>query len=103
MKRLTGPTLVAVLTKMRKTGGCKLTAKEWAAMQATNISELSAAEQQRRLQGTDLWYQSGFTWAIVAMAQVIRSRLSAKRAGSYAVLHSRTRLCSESPTQFQND
>ena len=54
MKRFTDPTLVSVLTKMRKTGGCKLTAAEWAAMQATNISELSAAEQQRRLQGTDL-------------------------------------------------
>ena len=55
MKRFVGPTLVAVLTKMRKTGGRKLAAKEWAAMQATDINELSAAEQQRRLQGTDLW------------------------------------------------
>ena len=51
-------------------------------MEATDISELSDVEQQRRLQGTDLWYQSGFTWAIVAMAQVIRSRLSATRAGA---------------------
>ena len=51
-------------------------------MQATDISKLPAAEQQRRLQGTDLWYQSGFTWAIVAMAQVIRSRLSATHAGT---------------------
>ena len=51
-------------------------------MQATDISELPAAEQQGRLQGTDLWYQSGFTWATVAMAQVIRSRLSATRAGA---------------------
>ena len=82
MKRFTDPTLVAVLTKMRKTGGCKLTKEEWAAMQATDISKLPAAEQQRRLQGTDLWYQSAFTWAIVAMAQVIRSRLSATRAGA---------------------
>ena len=82
MKRFTDPTLVSVLTKMRKTGGCKLTKEEWAAMQATDISELPAPEQQRRLQGTDLWYQSGFTWAIVAMAQVIRSRLSATHAGA---------------------
>ena len=51
-------------------------------MQATDISELPVPEQQRRLQGTDLWYQSGFTWAIVAMAQVIRSRLSATHAGA---------------------
>ena len=49
-------------------------------MRATDISELPAAEQQRRLQSTELWYQSGFTWAIVAMAQVIRSRLSATHA-----------------------
>ena len=51
-------------------------------MQATDISELPAAEQQRRLQGTDFWYQPSFTRAIVAMAQVIRSRLPAARAGA---------------------
>ena len=78
MKRFTDPTLIAVLTKMRTPGGCKLTQQEWKALQATDISKLSAAEQQERLQGTDLWYQSGFTWATVTMAQVIRSRLSAK-------------------------
>ena len=50
-------------------------------MRATDSSELPAAEQQRRLQSTELWYQSGFTRAIVAMARLIRSRLSATRAG----------------------
>ena len=67
---------------MRKPGGCKLTSQEWKALQDTNISELPATEQQRRLEGTELWYQSGFTWATVAMAQVIRSRLSAKHSGA---------------------
>ena len=80
MKRFTDPTLISVLTKMRMSGGCKLTAQEWAAVQATDINELPGPEQQRRLQGTELWFQSGFTWAIVAMAQVIRSRLSATHA-----------------------
>ena len=80
MKRFTGVTLIAVLGKMRKPGGCKLTSREWSALQATDISELPATEQQRHLEGTELWYQSGFTWATVAMAQVIRSRLSAKHS-----------------------
>ena len=73
---------------MWKSGGCKLTKEEWAALQATDISELPAAAQQRRLRDTDLWYQSGFTWAIVALAQVIRSRLSATytKATLYFVL-----------------
>ena len=82
MKRFTDPTIISVLTKMRTSGGCKLTAQEWASMQATDINELPAPEQQRRLQGTELWNQAGFTWAIVVMAQVIRSRLSATHAGA---------------------
>ena len=77
MTRFTDPTLVAVLTKMRKTGGCKLTKEEWAAMQATDISKLPAAEQQRRLQGTDLWYQSAFTWAIEKPAALASAHTSA--------------------------
>ena len=51
-------------------------------MQSTGISALPAPEQQRRLEGTELWYQSAFTWAAVAAAQVIRSRLSAQLAGA---------------------
>ena len=82
MKTFTDPTLSSILTKMRTSGGCKLTAREWPAMRATDISEPSAAEQQHRLRSTELWYQPGFTWAIVAMAQVIRGRLSATRAGA---------------------
>ena len=80
MTRFTDATLIAVLGKMRKPGGCKLTPREWRALQDTDISKLPAAKQQKRLEGTELWYQSGFTWATVAMAQVIRSRLSAEHS-----------------------
>ena len=69
MKRFTDAALIIVLGKMRKPGGCKLTSREWSALQETDISKLSATEQRRRLEGTELWYQSGFTWATVAMAQ----------------------------------
>ena len=41
-----------------------------------------ATEQQERLRGTELWYQAAPTWATDAMAQVIRSRLSAQREGA---------------------
>ena len=77
MKRFTDTTQIAILTKMRQSGGCKLTTQEWKALRGTDISTLSATEQQQRLQGTSLWYQSAPTWATVSMAQVIRSRLSA--------------------------
>ena len=82
MKRFTDATQVSILTKMRRQGGCKLTTKEWKALRDTNISDLPSAEQQRRLEGTGLWYQSAPTWATVAMAQVIRSRLSAEQAAA---------------------
>ena len=82
MKRFTDPIQIEVLTKMRRKGGCKLTPREWKAIRDTDISSLSATEQQRRLEGTDLWYQSAPTWATVAMAQVIRSRLSAVHASA---------------------
>ena len=82
MKRFTDPTLVSMLTKMRKQGGCKLTMQEWQALRKTDIGDLPAAEQRQRLQGTELWYQSAPTWATVSMAQVIRSRLSAAQAAA---------------------
>ena len=82
MKRFTDQTLVGLLTKMRIKGGCKLTHKEWSALKATDIAGLSTTEQQRRLEGTDTWYQSAFTWAAVAVAQVLRSKLSAQAAAA---------------------
>ena len=98
MKRFTDATLITVLGKMRKPGGCNLTSREWSALQDTDISKLSATEQRRRLEGIELWYQSGFTWATVAMAQVIRSRLSAEH--SRATLYiTRARLRTEPALQ----
>ena len=82
MKRFTDNTQISILTKMRKSGGCKLTPPEWKALRATDIQELSATEQQKRLRDTELWYQAAPTWATVAMAQVIRSRLSAQKEGA---------------------
>ena len=82
MKRFTDETLISILTKMRKSGGCKLTNKEWDALRKTDISQASATEQRQRLLGTELWYQSAPTWATVSMAQCIRSRLSAVTAAA---------------------
>ena len=79
MKRFTDDTQIAILTKMRQSGGCKLTPREWKALRGTDIGELSATQQRERLRGTELWYQAAPTWATVAMAQVIRSRLSAQQ------------------------
>ena len=82
MKRFTDATQISILTKMRRSGGCKLTQQEWKAVRDTDISAASATEQRRRLQGTELWYQAAPTWATVSMAQVIRSRLSAVKAAA---------------------
>jgi hypothetical protein len=82
MKRFKDETLISILTKMRRSGGCKLTAHEWKALRNTDISATSATEQRERRQGTELWYQSAPTWATVSMAQVIRSRLSAVHAAA---------------------
>ena len=82
MKRFTDATLVSILTKMRRSGGCKLTKQEWKALCNTDISAASATEQRERLRGTEHWYQSAPTWATVSMAQAIRSRLSAVHAAA---------------------
>ena len=82
MKRFTDATQISILTKMRHSGGCKLTNQEWKALRDTDISTASATEQRRRLEGTELWYQAAPTWATVSMAQVIRSRLSAVKAAA---------------------
>ena len=82
MKRFTDATQISILTKMRRGGGCKLTTQEWKALCNTDISAAPAAAQRERLRGTEHWYQSAPTWAIVSMAQVIRSRLSAVQAGA---------------------
>ena len=56
MKRFTDATQITILTKMRRSGGCKLTKQEWKAVRDTDITAASATEQRRRLEGTELWY-----------------------------------------------
>ena len=80
MKRFSDEVLISILTKMRKTGGSKLTPNEWKALKDTDITRLSREKQQERLEGTEMWYQAAPTWATVAMAQVIRARQSAIQA-----------------------
>ena len=82
MKRFTDATQISILTKMRRSGGCKLTKQEWKALCDTDISTASATKQRNQLAGTELWYQAAPTWATVSMAQVIRSRLSAVKAAA---------------------
>ena len=82
MKRFNDPILVSILTKMRKQNGCKLTSEEWEALASTNLTTMSQEQKQVRLSNTELWYQAGLTWAIVSMAQAIRSRLSAEHSKS---------------------
>ena len=77
MKRLPDDKQIAILTKMRKSGGCKLTPQEWKALRNTDIAELSDAEQRKCLCGTELWYQAAYGWSHVCMAQWIRSVHSA--------------------------
>ena len=72
--RFQDPKLVAILRKMRTTGGNALTASEWAALQATEIS----GPECSRLTGTELWYEAAYEWSVVTMAQVSRSQQSAQ-------------------------
>ncbi len=48
MKQFTDATLISILTKMRCSGGCKLTTQEWKTLRNTDISAASATEQRRR-------------------------------------------------------
>ena len=75
MKRFSDETLISILTKMRQSGGCKLTNKEWDALRNTEISQASATEQRKRLHGTELWYQSAPTWATVLLSNVAMGKL----------------------------
>ena len=82
MKRFHDETLISILQKMRKSGVSTLTREEKKALRDTDVSKKTAEEQRRRLANTELWYQAAPTWATVAMAQVIRSRLSAVKAAA---------------------
>ena len=70
------PILMSIFSKMRTPGedrrNLELTGEEWKVLQNTNIAHGTS------LDGTDLWYQSGFAWSYVCIAQWDRSLRSAK-------------------------
>ena len=72
--RFDDPTLIAILGKMRMPGGARLTAAEWASLEATEAR--TAAD----LEGTEDWFEACYTWSVVTMASAIRSKLSARKA-----------------------
>ena len=61
VKRFTGAARMSILTKMWRSGGCKLTTQELKAVRDTDISLALVAEQRRRLEGTGLWFQTAPT------------------------------------------
>ena len=80
MKRFNDPVLVAILEKMRRTNGAKLSAQEWQALLNT---ELDASEIERDpeafLRDTAGWYESAYLWSIVSMACYTRAKASARQ------------------------
>ena len=72
--RFDDPMLIAILAKMRMPGGAKLTAAEWASVEATE------ARTTADLEGTEDWFEACYTWSVVTMASAIRSTLSARKA-----------------------
>ena len=72
--RFDDPVLIAILANMRMPGGAKLTAAEWASLEATEAK--TAAD----LDGTEDWFEACYTWSVATMASAIRSKLSARTA-----------------------
>jgi hypothetical protein len=79
MKRFTDPTLIAILQKMRKRGGAKLTDREWHALFATEVdaSQLDDDPQAFLLDTAD-WFESCYLWSVVSMACYSRAMSSAR-------------------------
>ena len=55
-----------------------LTASEWKQLKETELTEDDEDKLRAQLEGTELWYQASYSWAVVCMAQSIRSRASAQ-------------------------
>ena len=80
MKRFEDATLIAILEKMRKPGGAKLSQTEWQALLNTELD----AEQVERdpdafLRDTAGWFESCYLWSIVSMASYMRAMISARK------------------------
>ena len=79
--RFTDEVLIAILMKMRRPGGCKLTPQEWKTLAGTEVTDKKEADGTLAdLKGTEMWFQASYSWSVVAMAQVIRSVHSARLA-----------------------
>ena len=78
--RFTDDVLVRILQKMRTVGGTPLTPGEWQKLLDTEVASRAKSGGTATLQGTELWYHAAYGWSVIAMTQVIRSRLSAKAA-----------------------
>jgi len=85
--RFTDEVLVRILQKMRTVGGAVLSPEEWQKLLDTELVSMTKGGGKATLKGTELWYQAAYGWNVIAMAQVVRSRLSAKAAHAtlYAV------------------
>ena len=79
MMRFKDPVLVAILQKMRKPGGDKLTEHEWDALLETEIdvSELEK-DPEAFLRETHGWFESCYLWSVVSMACYTRAIASAR-------------------------
>ena len=79
------PILTSILAKMRTPGDVRdhlrLTEEEWEMLQSTDLGHGAT------LEGTDSWYQSGFAWSYVCMAQYDRSVRSAKMHQETLFMH----------------
>ncbi len=78
MKRFQDPTLIAILEKMRRPKGAKLTEQEWQALLDTelDVSQLER-DPEAFLQQTVDWFESSYLWSVVSMACYSRAMASA--------------------------
>ena len=84
---------LAVCNNKNNLGGCKLTAQEWKVLQAADISGLPAAEQQRRLEHTEMWYQSGLAMLHLGMIVCLTNTVEARRRWSPLLVAAAGRRC----------
>ena len=81
MKRFEDATLIAILEKMRTTGGRKLSQSEWQALQNTELDvEQLERDPEAFLRSTAGWFESCYLWSIVSMACYARATISARQA-----------------------
>ena len=79
MKRFNDTVLVSILSKMRKTGGSKLSELEWQALMDTEVDGAHLErDPEAFLNSTTEWYESAYLWSVVSMACYSRAKASAR-------------------------